>query len=270
VFVNWSTVGIVQTRKQALTITLATTWQPRGETARFVRLRPQLEQVYSLGVVAVPADPDSTAPDQVRAVAVGSHWLVIDSPRPAWSRYLALQNALHTAAASHIHYADMDRLLRWVETRPTEWRQTVAAVVQSDCLIIGRTSQAFQTHPQALQQTEQMINSVFSHLLGQVVDLGGGSRGFSRRSAHQLISHSAPGPWEDARWPLLLHQAGVRLDYLAVDGLDWESADRHQPKAATTDLQQRLAAAYDADPHHWARRVQIALQIVEAGLAVGQ
>lgn len=249
-------------------ITLAATWQPRGETARFVQLRPQLEQVYQHGVIAVPAQPDGTAPDQVRALVAGSAWQVVDAPRPAGSRYRALQHALHAATAGHIHYADMDRLLRWVETRPAEWRQTVTALTQSDCLIIGRTERAWQTHPQALQQTEQVINTVFSHLFGQSVDLGGGSRGFSRPSAAQLIAHSTPGPWEDAYWPMLLHQAGVRLDYLAVDGLDWESADRHQPTAASADLQQRRAATYDADPHHWARRVQMAQEIIAAGLAV--
>jgi hypothetical protein len=161
----------------------------------------------------------------------------------------------------------MDRLLRWVETCADEWRQTVATLPQHDCLIIGRTAQAFATHPQALQQTEQIINMVFSHYFGQIVDLGGGSRGYSRRCVEYLLAHSTPGPWDDAQWPMLLQQAGFPLSYLAVDGLDWESADRHRPQAADGDLQRTLADAYDADPTQWARRVGIALEIIQAGLA---
>ncbi len=161
----------------------------------------------------------------------------------------------------------MDRLLRWVETRPDEWQQTVATVQQQDCLIIGRSAQALATHPQALQQTEQIINTLFSHLLDQTVDLGGGSRGYNRQAVEYLLAHSTPGPWADAQWPMLLHQAGFRLNYQAVDGLDWESADRHRAQAADAELQRTLAAAYNADPKHWTRRVQIALEIIQAGLA---
>lgn len=251
-----------------MTVTLAATWQPRGEMARFVRLRPQLAQVYEQLVIAVPIHVNPTIVEQVRALTDDAPFTIVSSPQPAWSRYLALQSACHASAATHVHYADMDRLLRWVETQPEEWRQTVETVKKSDCLIIGRTANALETHPQALQQTEQIINTLFSHLFDQTVDLGGGSRGYSRQAVEHLLAHSTPGPWDDAQWPMLLHQAGFRLNYQAVDGLDWESADRHRAYAADAELQRTLAAAYDADPKHWARRVQIALEIIQAGLAV--
>lgn len=35
---------------------------------------------------------------------------------------------------------------------------------------------------------------------------------------------------------------------------------------APTDLATCCGAAYDADPKHWARRAQIALEIIQAGL----
>jgi len=231
-------------------------------------LWPQIEQAYEHIVIAVPVNGNPTAPEQVRALTDGAQLTIVISPAPPWSRYLALQAALQHSSAGYIHYADMDRLLRWVETRPDEWQQTVAAVQQQDCLIIGRSTQALATHPQALQQTEQIINTLFSHLLAQTVDLGGGSRGYSRQAVEHLLAHSTPGPWDDAQWPMLLHQAGFRLGYQAVDGLDWESADRHRAQAADAGLQRTLSAAYDADPKHWARRVQIALEIIQAGLAV--
>lgn len=253
--------------KEPMNITLACTWHPRGEMTRFQQLRPQLAQHYTQIILVTPATAGEEAVASVCALADEPHLTVAISPAPPASRYLALQTAWQRSTAAHIHYADLDRLLRWVETRPEEWQQTVAALPHHDCLIIGRTAQAFATHPQALQQTERIINTVFSHHFGQAVDLGGGSRGYSRRCVEHLLAHSRPGPWDDAQWPMLLQQAGFRLGYLAVDGLDWESADRHRSQAADGALQRAVADAYDADPAHWARRVQIALEIIQASLA---
>ncbi len=249
-----------------MNIALACTWHPRGEMTRFQQLRPQLAQLYTQIILVTPATVGEETVATVCALADEPRLIVATSPAPPASRYLALQTAWERTTAPHIHYADMDRLLRWVETRPNEWRQTVATLTQHDCLIIGRTAQAFATHPQALQQTEMIINTVFSHHFGQVVDLGGGSRGYSRRCVEHLLAHSHPGPWDDAQWPMLLHRAGFPVNYLAVDGLDWESADRYRTQAADGALQRTIADAYDADPAHWARRVQIALEIIEAGL----
>jgi hypothetical protein len=236
--------------------------------SRFQQLRTQIGQMYTQMIIVTPATAGQPEIERVLTLADDPQLTIVISPAPPWSRYLALQAALQHSTAGHIHYADMDRLLRWVETRPDEWQQTVATVQQQDCLIIGRSAQALATHPQALQQTEQIINTLFSHLFDQTVDLGGGSRGYSRQAVEYLLAHSTPGPWDDAQWPMLLHQAGFRLNYQAVDGLDWESADRHRAQAADAELQHTLAAAYDADPKHWARRVQIALEIIQAGLAV--
>ena len=68
-------------------------------------------------------------------------------------------------------------------------------------------------------------------------------------------------------WLLLLQRAGFHVNYIEADGLDWESADRYADAAADWDAQQRAAAAYDAEPKHWARRVEIALEIVERALS---
>ncbi|MDQ5850903.1 MAG: hypothetical protein M3380_02305, partial [Chloroflexota bacterium] len=153
---------------------------------------------------------------------------------------------------------------------PEEWRQALEAIQTTDCLIIGRTEQAFQTHPQAIQQTEKIINMVASHLLGQSVDLGGGTRGFSRRAAQFVIANSAPGRWGDAEWPILLHRGGYAVDYLALDGLEWESADRYKQHAADADTRRAVAEAYDQNAESWARRVEIAREIVQEGLAAVQ
>lgn len=249
-----------------MSITLASTWLPRGEMPRLRQMYQRLLQIYERLIISVPRDIDPLGLDQIRTLTGRPNGVMVVPANQAEGRYVALRHALETTA-THVHYVDMDRLLHWVETRPLEWQQTVAAVQRAECLIIGRTPRAIHTHPRALQQTEQVINVVFSHLLGQQVDLGGGSRGFSRRAVRFLMTHSSAGTWPDAQWPMLLHQAGFALDYLAVEGLEWESADQHRLQAADPDTQRRLAAAYDTDPQQWASRVQIALDIIQAGLA---
>jgi len=74
----------------------------------------------------------------------------------------------------------------------------------------------------------------------------------------------------DAEWPILLHRAGFTVDYLAVDGLEWESSARYEQQAGDLGTRRRAADAYDEDAQHWAFRVQVALDIVQAGLAATQ
>jgi hypothetical protein len=232
---------------------------------RLQEIRPQLERVYESVIVSVPPDVNL---EDVRTLQEQPKVFVAVTPDWSWGRHLAVQHSLETSA-SHVHYADLDRILHWVETKPLEWQQTLEAIQRTDCLIIGRTEKAFRTHPQALQQTETIVNLVFSHLLGRPVDLGAGSRGFSRRAVRFLMANSPPGRalGTDAEWPILLHRAGFVVDYLAVDGLEWESSGRYEQQAGDLDSRCHAADAYDEDAKHWAFRVQVALEIVQAGLA---
>jgi hypothetical protein len=135
-------------------------------------------------------------------------------------------------------------------------------------LIVGRTEAAYQTHPQALVQTEAVSNRVISYFLGQEMDVSAGCKGFSRECVEFILDNTKPerALGADAGWPLTLNLAGYRVDYVQVDGLDWESADRYQERAASADEQRQAAAAYDADPASWASRVQVAMEIVDVGL----
>jgi len=252
-----------------LRVALAVTWNPRGEMPRFERLLPELLQVYSSLAISFPplADPQVTQAFTSGPYAGRSDLRMYLNPDWAGGRYMALQTALELGA-DFIHYADMDRLLRWVETRPDEWRQEVQALQASDCLVMGRNEAAYQTHPRCLTQTEAISNRVVSHLLGQEMDVSAGSKGFSRRAAEYLVAHTQPrrALGTDAEWPILLQRAGYRVGYRAVDGLDWESADRFQEQAAGSADQRRAAERVDADPHSWEWRVQVAAEIVEAAL----
>ena len=117
-------------------------------------------------------------------------------------------------------------------------------------------------------RTEAISNRVTSALLGMQMDVSAGSRGFSRAAARCLVEHARPG-WAlgaDAEWLVVLQRSGFKLDYITIDGLDWEIADQYQRLAANPEQPRRAAEAYDADLQHWTRRIAVAFEIVESGL----
>ena len=251
-----------------MSVTLATAWKPRGELHRLKKLLPQLNNVYFSVVVSLPPDVETGV---VKILEALPNIQVVLTTKWGYGRYLAVQTALKTPA-SHIQYADMDRLLRWVERDPEEWLRIVETIQARDCLVIGRTPTAYQTYPRALLETESISNMVASYFLGKTIDVSAGSKGFSRQAAKYVIENSTPGHpfgW-DAEWPVLLHRAGFTVDTVLVDGLDWETADHYQDKAADAETQKMRADVYDTDPKNWQRRVEIAMEIVQYGLDAAQ
>jgi hypothetical protein len=247
-----------------MSLSLAATWFPRGELNRLKRLLPDLRQVYDHLVVIVPPQTDSQLYSEMNGLPEIRRERVQDW---SWGRYYALKASLE-ADDSHVQYADLDRLLRWVERLPDEWQRSASAILRCDCLIFGRTPAAYATHPQALIQTERISNRVVSQLLRQPMDVSAGSKGFSRKAAEYILAHSKAGHalGTDAEWPLLAVRAGYKVEYLEVDGLDWESADRYQMQAAGEEGQRLAAQKYDQNPQNWKRRVDIAFEIINIGL----
>lgn len=244
-------------------IILACTWQPRGELSRLLGSFFLFRQTYRGIALALPPDVNTEQALLLQDIIGSTPVITADW---AQGRHAALQKALELPAR-RIHYADMERLLHWVEVQPEEWRN-VLRESKTDCLIIGRTERAWATYPLAIQETERSINNIFSSLLGKPVDLGGGSRIFSRAAAMCLLAYSPPenAPGTDAEWPVLLHRAGFAVDYLAVDGLEWEWPDRLAGKPADEEARRRAAAAYDQDIAHWLQRASLALKVIQAGV----
>jgi hypothetical protein len=247
-----------------MSVVLATAWYPRGELARFKRLYERFASIYDGMTVALH---DRNHREEIDALDERNVAYVLYEDFSG--RHATVKAALEQTSATHIHYLDMDRALRWIETRPEELVQTVQTIRSTDSLIIGRTEQAYATHPRCLYETEMLFNAVFSQWYGRNMDFGAGSTGLSRRAAEFLMEHSSSADAldMDGEWRVLLKRAGFRWDYAAVDGLDWETADQFLDAAADADVQRRVAEDYDVKPENWALRVHVAQGIMTAGLA---
>ncbi|GAB4581732.1 MAG: hypothetical protein Fur0022_44820 [Anaerolineales bacterium] len=247
-----------------MTILLAATYHPRGEMTRLERLLPQLHAVYKEMTVVVPPH---TLPDVAACLREWFGAGLVVSQDWAHGRHLALAHALNFEG-EFVQYADMDRLIRWVETRPEEWRRVVAEIPEHECLVIGRTEAAWETHPRALRDTERITSHVFSAILGQELDLSAGAKGFSRAVAEWIVRNSRPerALGKDSEWVILAHRGGFRISQVLVDGLDWEIPDRYQERAADAERIQRVREEYDAKVESWVMRVGVAKEIAEAGV----
>lgn len=249
-------------------VILAAIWHPRGEMGRFSRALPVLRSLYGQMVIVVPGQVE---PADLRAVReVAAPYALLRTSGWERARTTALEAAL-AVEGDVIHAIDMDRLLHWVDTYLAELEETVATMTGVDCLITGRTARAFATHPRAMQETEDLANLLACSLLRTTgLDVCAGSRGLSRRAAGLLLRHTDGPVWGDVSWPVLLHRFGYHLQHVAAEGLEWETPDHFRETVATPAERQAVAAEVDRDPAEWARRVDVAGQILAEGLAAAQ
>ena len=246
-----------------MTTVLACTWHPLGEGPHLQRLLPTLLSEYAHIVIAVrPGGLEHIDLD------FGPNVTLFEMAKRGHGRYLALERSLEFAA-SHVHYADLDVILFWVDHHPEEWLRTLTTIRTTDALVIGRTERAFETCPQAIQQTERLINTVFSEKLGREMDFGLGTRGYSGKAVEVILESSKAGHWGDAEWPLLVYRAGLKVAFVRVDGVPWLPSNLCYADT-TEDERTQLARVYDEDVRHWRRRVQVAQAIIGEGLGVSR
>ena len=180
-------------------------------------------------------------------------------------RRAAVAQALR-ASAPFILFCDSDRALHWAEHYPQELAAVVAALPEYDFTIVGRTERAFATHPRVQRDTESIVNHVFATVSGREWDVTAAARGLSRRAAEAIVSGCEDDTiGVDVSWPLYLQQRGsFSLGYIATEGLEFETADRHPGEIATAGGRAQWLAQLDADPQRWAHRLYLAHLEVEA------
>jgi hypothetical protein len=175
------------------------------------------------------------------------------------ARRAALELALDQGAPAML-FCDFDRALHWAEYYPDELAQVATRLVEHDFTILGRTGQAFATHPRIQRDTESVINHVYATVSGHTWDVTAAARGLSRRAAAAIL---AGCPDEsigtDVSWPLFIQRAGgLSLGYIATEGLEFETADRYADEVASAGGLERWIAQLDADPRRWIERLELA------------
>jgi hypothetical protein len=132
---------------------------------------------------------------------------------------------------------------------------------------LGRTPRAFASHPRIQRDTEAIVNQVFATLSGREWDVTAAARALSRRAAEAVI-HGCPDETvgTDVSWPLFAARAGLTLGYIATEGLEFETADRHADEVAAAGGLGRWLDQIDANPRRWIERLEIAKIEVEATL----
>jgi hypothetical protein len=169
--------------------------------------------------------------------------------------------------APAILFCDFDRALHWAEYYPAELAHVAAQAHTHDLTILGRTQRAFESHPRIQRDTEAIVNQVFATVSGREWDVTAAARVLTRRAA-EVILQGCPDETvgTDVSWPLFTARAGLTLGYIATEGLEFETADRHADEVAAAGGLARWIAQIDADPQRWIERLEIAKIEVEAAL----
>ena len=151
-----------------------------------------------------------------------------------------------------IVYCDFDRILHWLETHPQELGQCLTDLQTCDFTVFGRTARAFKSHPAALTETENIVNSLFERVSGRSWDVLAAARGMSAQAAAHIVKTCKDDAISnDATWPLLaLQQPDWQFGYKEVEGLAYEGS------GLANDLKDELTS--------WLTRLDIAKLQIEA------
>lgn len=166
----------------------------------------------------------------------------------------------------HIFYCDGDRMLHWLEHYPDELLAVINAIQQSDFTVLGRTPRAFRSHPAPLQETENIITYLFTKVSGRAWDTLAAARGMSRQAATSIVQNCTDDAISnDVTWPLLAMQHGDwKLNYLEVEGLEYETADRLQPEISQAGGLSEWLARENVDLDRWLHRLELAKLHIKA------
>lgn len=209
---------------------LSTIHDPAGKLAApALATLPLLDSIYEGVAFCVTA---RTHRNTIRAL--GASAILNTAEGAANGRRCALVLGLDMRAKV-FHYCDGDRILYWALNNPDELQRVVKNYEHTKHLVIlGRTPQAFRTHPFFQRITESIVNlSTFSG-----VDYLSGSRIIPYPLAAQILTQSKNNNAAalDLEWPKI---AGGFI-YAEVDGLAYEHRAFGLEKPFKQEIKTRL------------------------------
>jgi hypothetical protein len=233
-----------------------------------VRMLPILKRIFfGIAVHATNVTHErglavlATAGALVRRAPSAGHLLLGRARRGAVEFALELD-------APFMLFCDLDRVLHWAEFYPDELAATVQSIANADFTVLGRTTRAFESHPRTQRDTEAIVNDVFARISHQRWDITAAARGLSRCAATAIVTGChEDSVGTDAAWPLFIsHTTDFRCDYLATEGLEFETADRYADQVAELGGMDAWIGWLDNDAREWALRLEIARAEVAAML----
>jgi hypothetical protein len=253
--------------------TLATTQHdPDGRlTGQLARVVPVLTRIFNGIAIQATHASQPSALDLLRSAGALVRQETSSEfnglPYLGATRRAAVELAL-SLDAEFIVFCDFDRVLHWAEYHAAELAQVAASISAHDFTVLGRTERAFASHPRTQRDTEAIINHVYATSSGNTWDVTAAARGISRRAALALLEGcSDRSIGTDVAWPLFLSRAGgFTLGYLAIEGLEFETADRYADQIAAAGGLAQWIAQIDANPQQWAFRLELARIEVESAI----
>jgi hypothetical protein len=256
------------------TVALAATYHdPTGVLyPQLARLLPWLQRIF--GGIAVNVSPEIHA-DTLALLQQSGVDLVQQARITPADGVPALGQVRRAVVAQalalntpFIMYCDGDRILHWAERYPDELVTILQGLPAYDFTILGRTARAFASHPRVQTATELIINQLYTQLSGRDWDITAAGRGLSRAAAQAIVAGCDDDSiGVDASWPLFMQQhGGFTMTVVATEGLEFESATQHPAAVAAAGGEEAWKAQLDADPRHWAFRLNVARVEVEAML----
>lgn len=141
----------------------------------------------------------------------------------AQARRDVLKFAYHYVTKEPLFYCDLDRLIHWLKSgHRKEILMVLDYSTKYDFTIVGRTDNAFATHPYLQRETEQVMIDMVD------VDCFAGARIMTADISRFLIekSKAVQAAAIDIEWPDLVKSYGGKVGYIATNGLSFEGSLR--------------------------------------------
>ena len=134
-----------------------------------------------------------------------------------------------------VFHVDFDRLIHWINNYPDELINVLQNHSDVDYLHVGRTSRAFNTHPETQKLTEGIVNEIGSKILGldKPMDIISVCYVFTKLLGEKLLKvNNSTTTGFYGSWPIYLWNWANNKRYVEVEGQEWETPDRFKKEIA--------------------------------------
>ena len=253
-----------------MTALASTLHDPEGRL--LVTLRTRVDRLAGYEQVCVAAT--EATDDRVTALLRERGATVVAGEQRVGAARRAAVRAAIAGDQGAVLYCDFDRWLHWADRFPDELAATPVRLEHRRpapwyaCL--GRTARAFASHPAVQRAAEGATNRALSLAVGRRLDATAGACWLARAGAELVLQESVEETnATDLEWPALVHRADPRrLAFLAVEGLEFETAAFHAAEVeAAGDVEAWVRTRYE-QPEVWRDRLRLAADSVAAACRV--